>query len=224
MKKILLLSFSLFFITGIYAQEYRKDTRTQLAKEDPSMRFKANPINNADLLRVLEQLGIHIYKFDIGKFDRKYNILLTMDEYVDGKKIATKEIMHWNNVYTYSIDSVNSGNSVLFYDYIDQLSFYIKQNNATAFIEITAYSGTGGVIVEEQRNREDQFYSCRYYTDTQWIFNEDVPLLVYASSWFDEGERFCGATVLSKNDEDTNKLLNSSPHYFSFSFKVTNQE
>jgi len=69
----------------------------------------------------------------------------------------------------------------------------------------------------------EHFYNWRVYSKNDWVLNEEVPLLVYASSWYDEKYdvmRFCGAVDLSLSEEDTKELLDRSPHYFVISYKI----
>lgn len=227
-KKILLLFYSiLFFINFSYAQEYKKDPRNQITKEDALYVYNEKNITKIDLLKALEMLGVNIFKFDVGEFDKKYNISLTMNEYVNGVKQSSKEIMEGENIYYYSMDSVYTEESEILYDYSNQLSFYTKVKDSIVYVEVSDYNKNNKFTFSEKKEREAQFYSWRYYKYTPWKLNEEIPLLIYASSWFDsknEIERFCGVAILAQDDADTEELLDSSLHYFCFSIKVTEIE
>jgi len=227
MHKVLLFVLSLFIFTNIYSQEYKKDTRNQFIKDDALKMYNAHSINNVDLLKALSLLGVQVFKFDIGEFQQEYKISITMDEYLNGEKINSKEIIKGNNIYYYSTDSIYTENSEIFYDYINQLSFYVNEKDSIVNITFSDYSTDTRLSLHKKKEREPQFYSWRYYRDSQWKLNENVPLLVYASSWLDNKsniERFCGVATLSVDDEDTTELLRNSPHYFCFNFKVTNKK
>lgn len=227
MIKTFALFISFLYFTNIFSQEYQKDTRSQYIKEDVLGTYKAELIDNIDILNALKLLGVNVYKFNIGEFDKKYNITITMDEYSDGVKLNSLKIAQEDNTYFYSTDSVYTENSKVLYDYIDQLSFYTKENDSIVYVEVSNYSHSSRVNFHKKNERDSQFYSWRYYRNTKWKLNIDIPLLIYASSWFDSNnkiERFCGIAVLSEGDEATEDLLISSPHYYRFNLKVTEKE
>lgn len=224
MNKILLVSLFFVMFINTYGQKYHKDTRNETCKNNPLNMYKSSVINDIDILKSLALLGINIYKFNTGTFDKKYNITINMDEYVDGVKISSKKIIQGNNLYYFSTDSIYTEDSEVLYNYIDQLSFYTKKDNNIVNIEVSTYATNSRATISEKKDRNSQFYSWRYYKETKWTLNEDIPLLVYASSWFDRKnnfERFCGIAVLEKNNRDTKELLDNSPHYICFSYKVT---
>lgn len=227
MNKILFLFIAFVCFSSVHAQKFQKDVRNQLAKEDALNTYNAELISKIDILKALELSGVNIYKFNIGKFDKRYKISLTMDEYINGVKQNSKEIIQGDNRYYYATDSIYTEDTEIFYDYIDLLFFYVKDNDSIVNIVISNYDRDSRVAFSKKKEKRSQFYIWRYYQDTQWKLNEEIPLLIYASSWFDSInniERFCGVATLSKDDEDTKELLNSSPHYFCFSFKVTEIE
>ena len=54
------------------AQEVKPDTRIPLLKEDGLNQFKSNEITQLDLLHALDFMDVRIQKFNLGKFDQKY--------------------------------------------------------------------------------------------------------------------------------------------------------
>jgi hypothetical protein len=211
---------------NIFSQDfqYREDTRSQNMKEDSFNQYQSEQISELDLIRALAFAGIHIYKIPLRPFDKKYTIVVTMDEYVQGKKIKSKNIIEEDNTYIYTNDSIATEESVPYIDYIDQITFYMKDNDSINVLELRTYAGGSKMHFKKNITRENQFYNWRSYSKTDWILNENIPLLVYASSWYDEKykiERFCGVVDLSLKKEYTDELLNNSPHYFAISYKIS---
>lgn len=221
-KMLLIMVFSvLTLVTNqSYSQEFKKNKATQLLKEDPNNDVRPAAISNLDLIRALEIAGIRIYKFNLGQFDKTYNMSILFDEYVNGKIIKTDTMALQNNLYHY----YESGSENYFLDYIDQLKIFTKdeENKTTLYFE--TYDMGFQKELSYVRTDKEQFYTWRKYLTTLWKLNKKIPILVYASSWFDKEigfHRFCGATNLSDNDPQTIELLSLSPHYYMVSYVVT---
>lgn len=92
-------------------------------------------------------------------------------------------------------------------------------------ITIDTYgSAVGGIRLKQSITRKHQFYDFRRYNEYKWVLNKPVPLLIYASSWYDKKyniERFCGTNDLSKDEKETKELLDNSSHYYIISYKVS---
>lgn len=213
--------FALFLIlsSSTYAQEIKPDGRSQLSKEDANNTYHAEEIDRIDLLQALEFAGIEIAKFNIGEFSHKGKIYLVADEYVSGQKVNTDTVFTTSNQYHY----YERGSEDPFLDYIDQIKIISKQDEHQMDLRIITYSVLGTKKIKLTRERDDQFFLLRKYQSVEWKEGEKIPLMVFASSWRDEDfgvERFCGVAKLAQDDEPTNELLNSSPHYIVVSYMV----
>lgn len=228
MQKFLFLLTGLFMSCQLFSQEYKKDRHSRQQKEDSHNSFQADIIDKVDLLKALELAGVRVFKFPLAPFDKKYKLTVKLDEYIDGKCSSSKSIyIHENNLYTHFERDSSSKDSlpVLYTDYIDQLLFYTKsESDSTAILKLETYAGADMMRIKAPKIRKFQFYNWRCYSKTDWVPDRDIPLLVYASSWYDtkgQIERFCGAVDLSLDEKETATLLRSSPHYFVISYKVS---
>ena len=226
MYKIILVV-NLFLSCNLFAQEFRKDTRSQQQKEDNFNTYQSDAISKIDLLKALEFEGIRIFKFPLSPFDKEYKLTVKLDEYVNGKIISSKNVYYYGkNTYTHFEDSAPKDSVPVFYiDYIDQLFFYTKiKNDNEISATLSTYAGSDGMRLKTRKTRKNQFYNWRHYSKTDWVLNKDIPLLVCASSWYDTKykiERFCGVVDLSLDEKQTKELLEDSPHYFVISYKVS---
>ena len=204
-------------------QELKEDTRRKSLMEDGFDYYRVEQTSELDIIQALEVAGIRIYKFMLGDFDKKYNFILSLDEYVEGNIINTDTLIYSSNEYHY----FEKGKKDYFLDYIDQIKIFTKVEDGKIEFHIKTYKISFKKKITYQKKDEDQFYNLRNYTDTKWVPEHKVPLLVYASSWEDKKygfQRFCGVTKLSENDDGTEELLSLSPHYFVISYKVTEIE
>ncbi|MBE9510375.1 MAG: DUF5041 domain-containing protein [Bacteroidetes bacterium] len=220
---ILLISITLLFVTNGYSQETKKDTRCQFLKEHGNNFYRSDQISDLDLIQALEVAGIRIYKFNIGEFDKKYNFYLMVDEYIDGEIVKTDTLIDDNNQYHY----YETGTKEYFLDFIDQIKIFTKDEENKSSLHIRTYKISTKKEIVYKKTDENQFYNWRSYSITSWKLDKKIPLMVYASSWKDKKygfHRFCGVVNLSQNDERTEKLLSSSPHYFVIYYKVTDIE
>lgn len=227
MRKILLfVALTVLICSNLEAQEdieYKKDLRPQAKREDSQNQFQSEDINNLDLIQALSLMGISIHKFRLGEFDKKYTLAILIDEYQDGKLIDSRTLINNNNIYYHWPEPADE-NSQPFFDYIDQISFYAKETDGEVAISISTYSFSLKNNIKQNKTRDGQFYNWRRYSKTEWKLNEPIPMLVYASSWYDKEfdfDRFCGTVDLSRSIADTKELLESSPHYFIVSYKVS---
>ena len=51
----------------VLSQSHKKDSRTQLKKEDGQNEYEADAISNLDMLKALEIAGVRIFKFELGE-------------------------------------------------------------------------------------------------------------------------------------------------------------
>ena len=232
MKRVFVAFLSILISINAISQdrEYRKDERPQNFKEDMYNQYQVNRISELDMLIALELLGVRIFNIPISPaFDKKYSLSVKLDEYVDGKKINSKDILpnypaFRNNTYPHYIEDPIEQKEVWYFDYISKITFFSKDNDSTTILKLNHFAGSiGGIELKKKKVRERQFYNWRSYSKVDWTLNEEVPLLVFASSYYDESiktDRFCGVVDLSKDEKETKELFDKSPHYYVISLKV----
>ena len=212
----------LFLLTAItaYSQEFAKDPRSQLQKEDTNDLYSINEITELDIVEALGLAGIQIHKFDLGEFDEKYDLHLFADEYVHGKLVKTDTLLAYHNQYHYFLEGKEEPSS----DYIDQIKIFTRTDENTSTLLIRTYVLATQKEIGLSKLDNQQFFLWREYKETAWKPNQKIPLMVFASSWLDKKynfHRFCGVAKLSEGDEGTDELLNSSPNYIVINYKVS---
>ncbi len=220
MKKLLFISLAILLAIGdVYSQQFKSDTRIQILKEDDINMYNSDQITNLDLVQALEIAGISINKFKLGVFDKEYDFLIVVDEFKDGQNINSDTILNQNNTYIY----FEKGEKDYYTAYIDQIKIFTEAKDTTLTLHFSTYGMRFKEEIHFDKYYDDSFYNLRSYAETKWTLNEKIPLLVYASSWKDKKrgfQRFCGVVNLSRNDKDTDELLDSSPHYYMISYIV----
>ena len=216
-------------VVNIFSQDvkYQKDDRPLNIKED-KFNYYQNPISEIDLLKVLEMLGVKIFDISIFPvFEKEYNLSVNLDEYIEGEKINSIDIIYTpegKNIYTYWVKDPIEQKDVRYFDYIPKLTFITKDSDTTMILDLHTYANnTRGIKLKKNKMSDNQFYDWRSYSKIDWKLNEEVPLLVYASSWYDEkikANRFCGVVDLSMDEKETKELLAKSPHYYVINLKV----
>jgi hypothetical protein len=222
---------SFFYITSFCliaisssGQKFKKNTSPQITKEDANNEYHSDKLSNLDMIQAFEALGIHVYKFDIGIFDTTYRFITTIDEFINGKMIKTDTLLNTLNTYSF----YEKGVTEYYWDYIDQIKVITKQeilkkDTNTFSIHLQTYGEGVKKTFKYAKRDSQQFYSWVGYLDTQWKINKKIPLLIFASSWYDKKydiQRFCGARNLKGNDPQTIELLSSSPRYYLVSYKI----
>ena len=224
MNKICFVFLFLGLCSNMFSQEYKKDLRSQNEKEDIFNLYQASAITNYEILKALQKAGVTICKFFLPTFEKEQSIIIALDEYIDGKIVSTKEMYRGNNTYVYFTDSIPTEETIPYVDYLEQLVFYTEEKEDKAILTSSTYSGESRVMLAKRTSRENQFYNLRRYGKMNWILDKKIPLFIYASSWSDNNgdvERFCGAADLSFDEELTQELLTSSPHYFIISCTIS---
>jgi hypothetical protein len=220
MKTIIFLA-SVLISTNCYSQKLKIDQRPDSVKEDYMDAYQASQISKVDLLSVLDDLGVRIFKCQLlPKFTKTYQLSVTLDEFVNGKKVESKEISpDANNLYFYWEQNKQ------YTDYISKIKFVAKDVDSADLVTVDIMGNTiGGIKLMKQKKRIHQFYTWRAFSVINWELNKQVPMLIYSSSWYDKRfniERSCGAVDLSKDKAATKDLIDNSPHYFMISYKIT---
>lgn len=219
--RLYIVLFLTIFSTGCLAQQYKKDPRTLLEKEDPYNQYQTDLVSKVDLFKALEIAGIRMFKIPLLPFDKEYKLEVLLSEYVDGVKISS------TNLYFYGKNSyTHYGSEGEYYtDYIDNISFFTREKNDTTVglsIQTQAFS-ISDIALVKRISRNGQTYNWRRYSKTPWELDQEIPLLVFASSWYDEQykfDRFCGVVDMSRDQESAKELLDSSGHYYIISYRV----
>lgn len=205
-----------------YSQEFKKDHRSKQLKEDNYNEYQVNQISKTDLLKALGVAGIRIFNCPITpKFDKIYKLAINLDEYVDGKKVSTESISpNKHNTYTFY-----EGDK-LYFNYINELKFIAKEvkSDSVALLNIEVHGNTYDVQLKKHKERRGQFYQWRRFYKADWVLDKEIPVLVFASSWYDKKnsmERFCGVVDLSSDKNATDELLKNSTHYFMINYKIS---
>ncbi|MGS2763592.1 hypothetical protein [Sinomicrobium sp. M5D2P9] len=194
--------------------------RPQYLKEDPQNTYNSQDINTLDLVEALDIAGIQIYKFRTGKFDKDYRLYILKDKYENGKLTEQDTIALMNTKYHYY-----SGD-ILMHDYMDQFKMFAKTEDNKGSLSIRTYSMRLKTNVELKKTSDMQFFMWKEYVNPSWKLNRKIPLMIFASSWYDEKykvERFCGVAKLKDGDKDSEELLSSSPSYLLISYLVENK-
>lgn len=215
MKFHLILILLLIATKSFSQTEYKPDQRTSEQK----LNLSNSNINKTDIINLLEFGGLQINKFEIGKFDRKLSIQFIMEEFIDSKRVSVDTFAISGNTYIYNLE----GN--WYFDYIESFEILTKDpiENKAQIKFITAEMSTTKYL-QLNNLKEGSFTNYRRYKDAKWQLNKKVPLLVFASSWYDKdinANRFCGANYLEENSEPTKELFEKSPNYIVFSYAVT---
>ena len=227
MKKLFVTFISVLISISAISQDiqYRKDDRPQNVKDDAGNSYQDISLSEIDILKALEIAGIRIFVVPIiPAFDKQYMLTVYLNEYVNGEKVNSRSIDRNRNIYRYpAINPITQERSIYF-DYVPKLTIFTKDNDTSMSLTLENYVSSTGIRLTKNKVRENQFYVWRPYSKTDWKLNEEVPLLVYSSSWYDEKnnvERNCAVRDLSMNEDATKELFDTSPHYYIISFKVS---
>lgn len=200
-----------------FGQEFKMDSRTQLEKENPLDIFNPQETSILDLLEVMEAQGIKVNKFEFGKFDKNYNILLLSDLYDNGHLVQTDTLSFFESTYRYYVGDKP------YQDFLDKIKIITIDDGAKSELHIKTYSFGSKKEVQLKRTNENSFFNWRSYKNTDWELDKKIPLMVFASSWKDQDygfDRFCGVAHLTENGKDTNELLSLSPSYVMIYYEV----
>ena len=219
--KSLLLILCVLISVQSYSQNFKKDTRPENIKEDYLDNYEASQISKVDLLSALNSLGVRVFKFRLlPTFTKPYKLAVNVDEFVNGKKVSSKDISpREKNIYFFYDQDKQ------YADYISNIKFIARDADSLSRLTIDIMGNTtGGIKLRKHIERAHQFYLWRRYSVTNWTRDKEVPMLCYSSSWYDKKfdiERSCGAVDLSKDKAATEELIKNSPHYFLISYKIS---
>ncbi|MCZ4696028.1 DUF5041 domain-containing protein [Ancylomarina euxinus] len=216
-KTLLIFCFISIFAIGTMSQVYEPDRRSQLERNDDYCEYMPEKLTKLDLIQALEVAGVRINIFDLGDFDKTYKLTISLDEYVDSKRLTTDIIFRGDNETTY----YKENDERYFIDYIKQIKIFSKESDESLLLHIKTLSYDLKRKITFKLKNEEQYYSLKAYANTKWELNKKIPLLVYASSWERDGsEIICGSLLLEENEKGTDRILSSSPHYFIVSYEV----
>jgi hypothetical protein len=182
--------------------------------------YQASDISKVDLLSALNEMGVRLFNIPISpRFTKTYKLSINLDEYVNGKKVSTKNISpNSKNTYYYYVKEEQ------YADYMNKIKFITRDLDSTCLVNVNVMGNSMGGILKKHKERKYQFYSWRSYSATKWKLGIETPLLNFSSSWYDKKydiERSCGAVDLSLDKASTDDLLKNSPHYFIISYMIS---
>jgi len=208
MKKLLLLS---LFLSSL--------NLTLLAQNDlPNDQIEASlTINSNDIIKALKMSGIEIFKYSIGKFDKKYKITFFIDEYKSDSLFQEKVIYRGTNIRKYFDD-----NKVLQTGYISKMRIITKENGDNCKLSINIEDLILNREFSFKKTYNRQFFKWRPYVNTLYKVNHKVPVMAYISSWKEKNGyiRHCGIRELTEGGVDTEKFFKKSPNYFIISYLI----
>ena len=214
------LCFLIFASLNLAGQEVKTDTRLPILKEDGLDRYRSHEITTLDLLHALDFTGVRVHKFNLGRFDKKYQLHILAETFDKGVVVRIDTFLAEDNQYAY----FEQGETNYFLDFIDQLKFITKTEDNRAVVRLYTYALSTKMEIELKKWDDQQFYNWRFYSDAHWELNKKIPLMVFASSWKDKRldfHRFCGVVNLREGDKGTEELLKESPTYILFSYRVS---
>jgi hypothetical protein len=212
--------------------QYQKDERPQNMKDDHYNSYQSDRIGEVEILRALEIAGVRIFNIPFTPaFEREYRFSTWIDEYVKGEKVNSISLSKGKNTYLHFPADVDiPADSLVHFDYIPKLTFYAKDGDTVQSVSMYNYrGGTSDIKLKKIKSEKwtghgTQPYFWRAYSKTNWKPDEEIPLMVYASPWYDEridAFRFCGTVDLSRSEKATKELLDNSPHYYVVRMKVS---
>ena len=182
--------------------------------------YQTGRVSTFDLLSALSEMGLRIFIFPVSPvFNKTYKLTINLTEYVNGKPVSIKNISPAdNNLYYYYIKDKQ------YADYINRIKFVTRDLDSTSVLSVDIMGNIiGGIKLKKHIDRSHQFYLWRSYSKANWELGEEIPLLVFSSSWYDKKyniERSCGAVDLSNDRKATHELLTNSLHYYLISYKI----
>src|SRR5690606_11692235 len=134
MKKLLTI-FLILISFNIQSQSNNiEDQQSQLEKEDPDNLYNEANISKLDLIEALELASIRIHKFNIGDFDKEYNLQIFAQEYFEGKLIKTDTLLDYTNDYDFEVDEE------FYQGFIDQIKIFSKTDENNSILDIRTYA------------------------------------------------------------------------------------
>jgi len=128
----------LLICLNVQAQEVKPDTRLPILKEDGLNQYSSNEITQLDLLHALDFMGVRVQKFQLGRFDQKYQLHIFAETYENGAVVKTDTLLAGDNEYHY----YQPGKKNYFLDYIDQLKFITKSEDNHSEVRLHTYAFT----------------------------------------------------------------------------------
>lgn len=213
-KQVLLIVFLFFTVIGIKAQDDGEKSYI------PFVELTTNDIEEA-----LRHIGINIYKHDIGMIDKNPEIKIIVDEWEDFKLVNSWTALTIPLEFTFMPGSDNDAqkNNII-------RTTSIVKNDSLLIVEIAINDMLRPFHLKQKKlDTEDRHlpYFPVPYKNRQVQQNKNIPLMLYGTMWHDEEfniYRFCGRDYLTdeSDDEATEELMSSSPHYYIISYRIEN--
>ena len=175
-------------------------------------------VNQSDVIAALEVLDIDIFKYQMGEFNEKHEVVFQLEEYSNDSLVNTTKLGEVDNWYTEFVDG-NEG----VVKFVSLLRVIAKKEANECQLSFDYSNSKFNRTFEFETTYNRQFFVWRRYAETRWKLNERIPFLAYVSSWKNKRGyiRCCGPHQLKDGDEKTTKFLSHSPSYFILSYRVT---
>lgn len=220
MKRILLLICSIALATSLHAQQ-----------------IKVQPAVFDDFRTLLEMSGYEAFSFDLRELlgrDERYDIVLSIREYADGRQIGEQRFNFGENVMLLSDFPEESRKEIADEDMADAAKGIFKQ--AEKLIIGQYPSGVDSLAkwmfcipelgqmasplklrnaAPAQSERPFYGYSSRPFKTDTFEAGKFIPLLFFGSMWYDERGgmyRFCGETEIAP--DLSSEIVGNVPHFY----------
>lgn len=236
LKHALLITLSCLGGTWAWGQEFKKDSRSVDEKQNKYSMDRQGGLSNTQLLMALELSGVHVFHFPMKPFDKEYKMHIYVREYVNGERVdrggLDGSLCHSQihdeqgqyNTYIYKVYDSLKG-TVQYKDFVESITCYTKEAvfpDSMTLLRIETYNHTIVLLLRHQQLHEHQYYEWRRYSQTDWELNKEIPLLVYAISWYDAGLQMF--RMLRREDlsysEHNQQELATWEHYYTISYKI----
>lgn len=215
-KQVLLIVLLFFAVIGVKAQDNEEKSYLPFAE-----------VEIGDIEEALRLIGINIYKHDIGIIGKNPEIKIIVEEWEDFKLVNS-----WTGL-TMPLESTfmpGSSNDIQKNNIIRTTS--IAKNDSLLIVEIAVNDMLRQFHLKQKKldteNRHLPYFPVPYkYKQVQQ--DKNIPLVLYGTMWYDENfnvYRFCGRNYLTDeaDDEATEELMLSSPHYYIISYWIENSK
>lgn len=199
---------------------------------------KSRPLDSADAIAVLEASGHHLFSFDLSQLlDQTYNITIYCKEYGAENPKNESHDMGANRLFV--TDFPKEQHQMIMEEYklqsedepmlcVKQLGIYIiPKNDSTIRVNLSLKDrGSVGMTLKLKAlhggNVTLYSYHARPFTISDFKDGEDIPLVLFGSSWFDTRAnlfRFCGEKKIAP--DLSSEILQNIPHYYVMGMRMT---
>lgn len=215
-KQLLFILLFSYIGIGIYAQDNGERSYLPFVELD-----------NKDIEDALRHLGVNIFKHDIGIIDKSAEIKIIVEEWENFALVDSWTALNLPLEHSFMSENRNDEqkNNVI-------RATSISKNDSLLLVEIAINDMPRAFHLKQKKfdteNRHLPYFPVPY-KNRKILQNKNIPLMLYGTMWYDEGfnvYRFCGRNYLTNetDDEATEELMSSSPHYYIISCRIENPD